>query len=74
MSFVQGTTATSGATSQSTLTATFGAGVTTGNTVWGIVSQNGFTPTLSVTVGGVSAAILDSITTGGVNSQTATFI
>jgi hypothetical protein len=74
MAFVQGAHNSVSASSAS-LTATFGAGVTSGNTVWGIVAWNATSgaPT-SVTVGGVSATILDTVNDVGDAASASTFI
>jgi hypothetical protein len=74
MAFVQGAHNSVSASSAS-LTATFGAGVTSGNTVWGIVAWNATSgaPT-SVTVGGVSAAILDTVNDVANAASATTFI
>jgi hypothetical protein len=74
MSFVQGAHNSVSASSAS-LTATFGAGVTSGNTVWGIVAWNATSgaPT-SVTVGGVAATLLDTINDVADAASATTFI
>jgi hypothetical protein len=74
MAFVQGAHNSVSASSAS-LTATFGSGVTSGNTVWGIVAWNATSgaPT-SVTVGGVSATILDTVSDVADAASASTFI
>jgi len=73
MGFVQGTSANNNA-SGGALTATFGAGVGAGNCVWGLATWGDATSTPTITVGGVSATILDTIRDVGNASSASTFI
>jgi len=72
MSFVQGASNVGGATN--TLTVTFGAGVAAGNTVWGAVTADSSTVTISATIGGTAVTFLDTVVDGGNNETTRTFI
>jgi hypothetical protein len=70
--FVQGASNGS-STTVTSFTITFGAAVTSGDTVWGVISaSNG--STITATIGGTSVTILDTVTDNTNGETTVTFI
>jgi len=72
MAFVQGSSNT--AATATSLTVTFGAGVTGGNAVWGGVVADSNTVTITATIGGVAVNFLDTVLDNTNNNTCRTFI